>query len=483
MPKIKLKSHQQLNEFVSTYGKNVFVVTDDNKLYCKLCKTDISGKKSFNIQYHINTKKHESNRKAAEMELEETQHDETSTTFHYELCEALIASNIPLSKLNNAKLRHFVEKYTKRSIPSESTLRKYYVSRCYDSTINTMKMELQDKKLWVSIDETTDSVGRHVTNVIVGTMDIEKPGKPYLLTSESLEAVNYLTISKVFNEALKILWPYNIRYENILLFVTDAAPYMVKAAKYLKDMYKNMVHITCLAHGCHRIAEEIRAQFPYVDNMIANVKKIFVKAPARVHEFKKQCPEISLPPAPILTRWGSWLEACTYYSRNFDEVKKVVNSFVDDSVAIKQSKSLFNEQCIKEQLTYIHSNFGFLPASIAALEKSGSELTHQISVMKSIVNKLKNVNDNIGKLVFKKSEDVLRKNPGYSILCTIADTTTDYSVDAEPSDTGYFKYAPLVSTDVERTFSMFKTLLADNRKSFSFDNLRKILIVYCNAAS
>lgn len=41
-------------------------------------------------------------------------------------------------------------------------------------------------------------------------------------------------------------------------------------------------------------------------------------------------------------------------------------------------------------------------------------------------------------------------------------------------------YAPITSVDVERTFSMYKTLLADNRQRFQFENLSKIFFVYCN---
>jgi len=36
--------------------------------------------------------------------------------------------------------------------------------------------------------------------------------------------------------------------ENELLFVSDAAPYMIKAAKSLQLLYPKMIHVTCL-HG------------------------------------------------------------------------------------------------------------------------------------------------------------------------------------------------------------------------------------------
>ena len=43
-------------------------------------------------------------------------------------------------------------------------------------------------------------------------------------------------------------------------------------------------------------------------------------------------------------------------------------------------------------------------------------------------------------------------------------------------DLEYIKYGPINSVDVERFFSMFKVLLADNRKSFQFENLKNILL-------
>lgn len=49
----------------------------------------------------------------------------------------------------------------------------------------------------------------------------------------------------------------NYQYDNVLLFLTDTAPYMVKIGSVLKSIYTKMVHATCAAHGIHQIAEEI----------------------------------------------------------------------------------------------------------------------------------------------------------------------------------------------------------------------------------
>ncbi|KAJ4437535.1 hypothetical protein ANN_17680 [Periplaneta americana] len=140
------------------------------------------------------------------------------------------------------------------------------------------------EKIWVSIDETTDCMGRYVVNVIVGDMNEDNSGDIFL-----------------FYKSINYLWPSGVQHDSVLLFLTDAAPYMVKAANSLKVLYSKMVHVTCLAHACHRIAEEIRGNFPDVDKLIGNVKKVFLKSPSRVNIFQSEANGIPLPPAPILT--------------------------------------------------------------------------------------------------------------------------------------------------------------------------------------
>jgi hypothetical protein len=55
-----------------------------------------------------------------------------------------------------------------------------------------------------------------------------------ILAYEVLEKVNNSSIAVVFDNAMNLLWPKKVQRENVLLFLTDAAPYMVKAAKGLQ---------------------------------------------------------------------------------------------------------------------------------------------------------------------------------------------------------------------------------------------------------
>ena len=65
--------------------------------------------------------------------------------------------------------------------------------------------------------------------------------------------MNHTTIARLFENSLKILGS-----ENVLLFLTDAVPYMVKAGKALQVFHPKIIHVTCLAHGQNRVAETVR---------------------------------------------------------------------------------------------------------------------------------------------------------------------------------------------------------------------------------
>jgi histone deacetylase complex regulatory component SIN3 len=66
---------------------------------------------------------------------------------------------------------------------------------------------------------------------------------------------------------------------------------MVKAGAAIKVFYPKLLHLTCLAHSFHRVAETVRFQFPDIDQLIATVKKVFLKAPNRVEIFKTNYPD------------------------------------------------------------------------------------------------------------------------------------------------------------------------------------------------
>ena len=84
---------------------------------------------------------------------------------------------------------------------------------CYEDTLNRILECVNGEKNYVSIDETTDSEGQYVANVVIGTLETNSPGQIFLLTLEVLEVVNHIQICKLFNRAMNLLWSNGIQHK------------------------------------------------------------------------------------------------------------------------------------------------------------------------------------------------------------------------------------------------------------------------------
>lgn len=312
MPKCKTPKSVVLRGYVEEFGENVFA-SDGIILNCLVCEKTVSSDTRFQVVQHLSTQLHgkkvEKRSKTNEKQsflAGSFENQGKLSQFSLDLCLAFTAADIPLYKLENPALRKFLEMYLKTSdpIPHDSTLRKRYLAIAYNNTMKMIQESVAGKKVWISIDETVDVVGRQVASVIVGTLLIEGPGKQFLLTTEVLEKTNHSTIARLFTESLKLLGP-DFNPDNILLFLSDGVAYMLKAGRTLTSLYPKMIHVTCLAHGLHRVAETVRSLYQDVDSLISNGKKIFRKCPSRVVDFHREAPGIPLPPRPIPTRWGN----------------------------------------------------------------------------------------------------------------------------------------------------------------------------------
>jgi len=86
---------------------------------------------------------------------------------------------------------------------------------------------------------------------------------------------------------MNLLWAEEVKYENVFLCLSDATPYMSKAGNVLNAFFSKLIlHVTCLAHGFYRWAELIISSYSDIDQLVATVKKIFLKAPSQVLKFK-----------------------------------------------------------------------------------------------------------------------------------------------------------------------------------------------------
>jgi len=402
----------------------------------------------------------------------------------------MIASNIPLHKLQNTNFRSFLDKYTHRHRPDESTLRKNYVIKCYTADIlKKIRENIGSSFIYFCINETTDPRGKYVADFIVRKLNVDSPRKSYLLVSKILEKTNNNTIAQFVNDCLRILWPEGGNGEKVLLMLSDAAPYMVKAAKNLKPFYSNLIHVTCAAHGIHRIAENIMDIFHEINDLINNGKKIFLKAPFRIQLYYEMLPNKPLPPQLIITRCGAWLESAIFYADNFENFKNVIQSLQEDDVkSIKNCKQILTQSNIINDLTYIKTNFSVIVESIKKLETSGLLLIDALEIFEQVTNSINNFSGNENSvLILKKCSDIIKENKSLLILKEISKIHQGENVDLKSSSIKHFspemlssfKYAPITSVDVEQSFSAYKHIVTNCRHYLTEINMKHIIVTYC----
>ncbi|KAJ4443345.1 hypothetical protein ANN_05013 [Periplaneta americana] len=362
MPKVRhsvnLKS--KLTSYISEF-KEDGLSTDNKILFCNLCQCAVSSTQKFLVQQHITTSKHQANKqlnsKQRQLFLTQPTTSNVRSEFNIDLCRSLISADIPLYKLKNKVFREFLEKYTQHTIPDESTLRKTYAPSIYDETIQKIRDEIKDSSIWVSIDETPDKEGRLVGNVVI-------------------EKCNNKTIVKLFNEAMGILWPKGIMYDNVLFFISDAAPYMVKAGQALSVVYPKLTHFTCVAHAFHRVAEVVRDNF-----LKQEFNQTYYNESVAV---PNNCPWNILTPATSLDPWKTWLDAVNYYAKYYGKVMKVIDALDStDSSAVAAVKSLPSEQLL-EDILFIDSNFKIVSKSITLLESFNLQLSEALNIVYKI---------------------------------------------------------------------------------------------------
>lgn len=491
MPKTKSNLGSSIIQWVEPYNRDKTVFTTSGLvIYCQVCDRQVRCNKKFQITQHVSTEFHlkclkkSSNNTTKQMLLGDEAKPKTSS-FNKDLCLSLVAANIPWLKLQNPLFRNFLQTYTKKHIPDESTLRKSFLHPCYVKTIEKIREQIGDSYIYLVVDETTDINGSYIANLLVGVLNEQNPSKPFLISCKKLDKTNHSTISRFVNDSLRILWPHGGNDEKVLLLCSDAAPYMIKAGKTLNVFFPNLIHITCLAHMIHRLAEKVRELYPNVNTLVGNLKKVFLKAPQRVDVYKEIMPSVPLPPEPVLTRWGTWIEAANFCADHFDDLKIIFQKLEDKTVvSIRKCINMLSLESVKSDLAFIQSHFFILVKSIKKLEHCSLTLCDSTQIVNNVILAMEKVPGQKGKTIQEKMQYLIEKNIGFQIMKQITAILSgkENSIipsNLTPSMCSCMKFAPITSVDVERSFSTYKSILTEKRTSITPENMEKYIIVHC----
>lgn len=171
------------------------------------------------------------------------------------------------------------------------------------------------------------------------------------------------------------------------------------------------------------------------------------------------------------------MEAAFYYAENFATVKAFVEGMDDDSQAIVQAKKLFNDHDILPQLAIIKSTFPVLVHTITALERR-LPLVQSMDLVEKLQEKL------LLEPFAEKLKKVLEKNPGFKKLQMVARVLRGSIEDFEgedPNSPAMFANAPIVTCDVERSFSYLRDLNAPKRSCLTEEHCKDNLIIQWNS--
>jgi hypothetical protein len=293
MVKTKSSFSFKLNQIIKS---NNDFTTDGQKLYCIVCDKNINVTEKHlknRVDDHFNSDIHKKNKSLKSQKGDHLsqslirnafnksqEKEKAENIFNNELTLALVDSNIPLYKLNNPTFKSFLEKYTKRSIPSESVLRQKHVKPFYENMIENIRTIVGSNPVYFIMDETTNKCERKVLNILVGVLNGE-PIKPMLLDVKFLEKTDSSHVQQALIDSCVILWPEKIQYNLVWLLVTDQASYMVLAGKLLKNFFPNMKHITCIVHALNRVCSSIQKNFIHINRLISNMKKVLLNSKSK----------------------------------------------------------------------------------------------------------------------------------------------------------------------------------------------------------
>ncbi|KAJ4445155.1 hypothetical protein ANN_06956 [Periplaneta americana] len=170
------------------------------------------------------------------------------------------------------------------------------------------------------------------------------------------------------------------------------------------------------------------------------------------------------------------------------------------SSAIKQDSVMFLSTVLREEnaldlevltnnLVFIQTYFQTVSETITRLEKSQQEMPEALKLIEEMTQRINETPSTpVTERVKQKWKSILCTNDGYGTLCNINSKLVDIESTENKglslrdcNDVRFFRFAPITSYDVERSFSQYKLCLADNRKRFTFETLKMCLVVHWNS--
>lgn len=459
MPKNKPTVFARAAEF-SNEG---FYVSGSKILMCKYCDCRLEFERKDTLNKHIQSVKHKNIKQRQQPAKRQLSIDEAGPMlkraklhkeeFVLETVEAFIAAGIPVEKLDNCKLREWLEKNVSGAgdIPSADWVRKKYIPLLREKKEAEIKEKLADQKVVILADETTDKGNNCVFNIL---FQILQPGAEHSIllgASCVLQAANAAACSKA---VIDICTKYEVKEENVVAYVTDGARYMTRSASTLKGVFGDHVyHVQCWAHKINLIGQIWQNNLEDLNLFVIKVKNAFLNTRKRRHAYlnflreKNEEDQVKMFPMPIVTRWNTWFHSVFYLAVHLRDIVCFFEQLSEENNAgVKFIKGLQEAevQAIEVQCVFVTENCACFVDTINFLEGSSYPSAHllysklqklQISLevltkgifseaVEKLLTKMKNVQSAALKEQFKhtsqlsllKLHDLLSSDPSHALF-------------------------------------------------------------------
>ena len=296
-------------------------------------------------------------------------------------------------------------------------------------------------------------------NVLAG--NVQKPKDIIALNTYYIDkSINSQQVIEKINNSIN---EYELKNENFTLLISDAAPYMMKAAKNLKIIYNTLFHITCLAHLAHNCALIIKSKYKNVDNLIASLKMLTIKNKTNSQIFEP----IGRIPSVIVTRWNSWLKAARFYYKNLNKVKNLMQSINKAGIIVENAFIATQQENLYSDLIEIIENYECIIDFIEEIEDDKHN-------MKSAYEKIQTLN-------FKQDPLKIKDYIIQRLEKSDFKNMVQFSITKKftPEEYKFIIRCPPSSIAVERSFSMLKRMLR-SEENFKNENVESYFITYFN---
>lgn len=379
----------QASSRVREFGSANFHASD-GLLFCTPCNKAISHVRRSTITDHLKSARHLQLSKPRDRDHDSSpakrqrtipssfERELKATEQRENLCQdfvkALVASNIPIEKADHPAFREFLAKHVNGggAIPGADQLRNKYLPKIFEEHNSKLHATFSKESfIAIIVDETCDFENRPLLNILFQRLQsiddvcdtlLDLP-PPAIVNSVYLEKANNATVSEA---VIQCCADYQIDFSKVLLFVSDSASYMVKAwESILSAVFRNCVHLHCLAHVAALAGNSWRLCFKDVDKLVSLMKSIFSKAPSRRNRFlrflrSRGVEEPTLPPQPVITRWNTWFEAVKYhamYIQYYSDFIEMERADEISTAALDGLSELLQSSSMMQRLAFVSKLF------------------------------------------------------------------------------------------------------------------------------